>query len=259
MHGPTEFDDAEYFALRQKIADAAFVACIGDYCRSQLMRKSSEEDWTKLVTVRCGVDGATYAPAPEARGRGATEPPMILSVGRLMADKGQHVLVDALAALAAEGFDVRARIVGDGPNRAQLQRQINEAGLAERIELLGSVGQDRLPELYRASDLFVLSSFAEGIPVVVMEAMASAVPVIATSVMGLSELVTAGLTGRLVQPGRPDQLARQIRSALEDGAATAKMSEAARARVASEFTYPANIAPLADQFRRVTRSAQATS
>lgn len=252
MHGPTEFDDVDHFALPAKIEDAAFVACIGDYCRVQLMRKADPAQWDKLLTVRCGVGGTQYSPASETRARcGPMAPLSILSVARMAPDKGQRILISALALLHREGIDFKARLVGDGPDREEIEALVAVNGLGDRVQLLGNVGQDRLPDLYRASDLFVLSSFAEGIPVVLMEAMACKVPVVAPSVMGVGELVIDGVTGRLVQPGRPDLLAAAIRRVNDQPDEARELAEAGRALVADQFTYPSNVQPLAAAFSRV--------
>lgn len=248
MHGPTEFDDVDHYALATKVSDATFVACIGDYCRVQLMRTCPPEQWPKLVTVRCGVNAERYFTGPDTPDGLKNTPPVLLSVGRLMPDKGQRILIEALASLRAEGFEFRARLVGDGPDRDRLRTQIEAARLADCVELMGKVGQDDLPAMYRESDLFVLPSFAEGIPVVLMEAMACGVPVISSAVMGVGELVAHGTTGRLVHPGRPDLLAAAIRAALTDRETTVAMAETARRRVAEEFTFPANVEPLRRAF-----------
>jgi colanic acid/amylovoran biosynthesis glycosyltransferase len=201
MHGPSEFDDVTRYAVAEKVRRASFVACIGDFCRSQLMKLVEPSQWEKLRVVHCGVDPRAFTPA-ERNGRPGLH---VLCVGRLVPDKGQSILLDALAELRSRGVGVTATIVGDGPDRAALEAQAR--GLD--VEFTGAVGQDRIRELYAAADVFCLPSFAEGVPVVLMEAMASGLPVVTTRVMGIPELVDEVL----VPPGRSDALA----DALENG------------------------------------------
>lgn len=249
MHGPTEFDDVGYFALADKVESASFVACIGDYCRSQLMKVSPAETWAKLVVVRCGVDIERYP--EDSLQREVGENFAILSVGRLVADKGQRVLIQALNELALRGVAFTATLVGDGPDREWLEETVAAAGLTGRVTFEGNVGQDILPTLYRRSDLFVLASFAEGIPVVLMEAMASGTPVIATSIMGIGELVQDGVTGQLVPPGRADLLAEQLFAAATEAPDPAVI-RAARDRVETAFSHPGAAAPLIERFVALT-------
>ncbi|QEC46652.1 glycosyltransferase family 4 protein [Baekduia soli] len=234
MHGPTEFDDVTRYGLPRKVAEARFVACIGDYCRSQLMRISPPQDWAKLQIVRCGLDVERFT---------ATERPDrpggrldVLCLGRLVPDKGQRTLVHAVAALRREGLDVRATLAGDGPDRPALTALVQELGLAGVVTLTGPVGQDDVGDLYQAADVFCLPSFAEGIPVVLMEAMAMELPVVTTQIMGIPELVDDGVHGLLVEPGRPDVLAAALRALAADPAARREMGRRGRARVAESFS-----------------------
>lgn len=243
MHGPTEFDDVQEFALSAKVADASFVACIGDYCRSQLMRFSAPSEWSKLVTVRCGVDPERFVP-PDAR-PATTAAANLLSVGRLMPDKGQWLLIDAVAELRDGGWEGQLSLVGDGPDRAALEQRVRELGLDHSVRFLGNVGQDQLPSLYRAADIFVLASFAEGVPVVLMEAMASGLPVVASRIMGVGELVDDGRTGTLVAPARADLLADAIQRLTDDPEVRVRLGRAGRQTVLDGFAHPAVVTPLA--------------
>ncbi len=207
MHGPTEFDEVERFRLREKVAAARFVACISDYARAQLMRFSPPEDWERLHVVRCGVDTRFGRPSRSTAPRNGIR---LLTVARLAPDKGVEILIRALAETADDEAEVSVEIVGDGPDRSALENLAAELGVDDRIEFSGYVGQDRIREHYEAADAFCLPSFAEGIPVVLMEAMALEMPVIAPRVMGIPELVEHGKSGLLVPPGRIDALAAAI-------------------------------------------------
>jgi colanic acid/amylovoran biosynthesis glycosyltransferase len=216
MHGPGEFEDVLAFDLAAKVRSAAFVACISDFCRSQLMRHVEPEHWDKLHLVRMGVDASRYLGRADQR---AARPPgalRVLFVGRLVPEKGPTVLVEAVRMLADDGRDVELVLVGAGDLGTALRAQVQRDGLQSRVVLAGAVGQDDLPELYAWADDFCLPSFAEGVPVVLMEAMATELPVVTTRIAGIPELVVDGEHGRLVTPGRSDELAAAL---LEVGAA----------------------------------------
>lgn len=204
MHGPTEFENVKHFDLAAKVRSASAVACITDFTRSQLMRLVDPAEWPKLQLVPMSVDVDRFAPPIPARAHnGALR---VLFVGRLVPEKGPSVLVDALHSLSRE-VEVEARIAGSGPLFEELQADIRSRGLQSRIHLIGAVGQDDILDLYHWADVFCLPSFQEGLPVVLMEAMATGLPVITTPIAGIPELVHDHLTGCLVPPGRADVLA----------------------------------------------------
>jgi colanic acid/amylovoran biosynthesis glycosyltransferase len=232
MHGPAEFYDVTAHRLPEKVAASDFVACISDFCRSQLMGFSAREEWPKLHVVHCGVDTEKFA---QRAGTSAREGLRIVNVGRLVDVKGQALLLEALAQLRADGLDVQATIIGDGPERERLRALAGELGVEAAVEFTGAVGQDDIRGYYERADLFCAPSFAEGVPVVLMEAMATGLPVVATQVMGVPELVEDGVTGRLVPPGRADLVAEAIRGLAEQPDERARMGECGRAKVAAEF------------------------
>jgi glycosyltransferase involved in cell wall biosynthesis len=212
VHGPDEFDAPRALSLRDKVADAAFVAAISDFCSAQVRRWSRAEDWHKIHVVRCGVDRAFLdAAVPIAR-----QSRMLLSVGRLSAQKGQLLLIEAFARLRAAGFDATLTIAGDGELRADVERAIRAHGLEPDVTLAGWVDEAELRRLLVAARALVLPSFAEGLPVVLMEALAMERPVIATYVAGTPELVTHGQNGWLVPAGNIDALACAMHAALSE-------------------------------------------
>lgn len=210
MHGPTELEDVAAFDLAAKVRSAAFVACISDFCRSQLMRHVEPEHWDKLHLVRMGVDAERYPGGAAERAARPPGPLRVLFVGRLVPEKGPALLVEAVRALVADSHDVELVLVGAGALQPALRAQVDRGGLQARVRLLGAVGQDDLPELYAWADVFCLPSFAEGVPVVLMEAMATELPVVTTRIAGIPELVEDGVDGRLVTPGRSDELAAAL-------------------------------------------------
>lgn len=230
MHGPTEFEAVRAFDLAAKVEQADGVACITDFCRSQLMRLVDPEHWGKLDIVRMSVDAGRYAP-PGAREHRDDPRLRLLYVGRLVPEKGSLVLLDALADLTRQGVPVQARFVGAGPLEDTLRTVIARKGLEAIVDLVGAVGQDELPEHYHWADAFVLPSFQEGLPVVIMEALATELPVITTRIAGIPELVVDHEMGRVVTPGRADALAGAIRDVAGDPERRARQGEAGRAAV----------------------------
>lgn len=252
IHGPDEFDDVRGQSLAEKIARADFLFCIGSFARSQAMRLSDPAHWRKIEVARLGVDTASYAPRT-AKCAGAFH---ILCVGRLVAAKGQYVLVEAARRLAAEGRDFRVTIVGAGPEERGLRAAIGEAGLEGRVTLVGALNQDQVRRLYDEADAFVLPSFAEGIPVVLMEAMASGVPCITTRITGIPELIRGDDEGLLVAPSDADALAASIARLIDDPPLRAHIAAAARRRVDADFNLERNTARLGSLFARRLEALQ---
>ncbi len=211
VHGPEEFDRPEALGLREKIRHAEFVVAISDFGRSQLMRWTQAASWSKLHGVRCGVDAqfldGTPSPTPER--------PRLVCVGRLCEDKGQLLLVEAAGRLSREGISFELVLVGDGGLRPEIEAKIRQFGLEGRIQVRGWMdGAGVRREVIDARAL-VLPSFAEGLPVVIMEALALGRPVISTYVAGIPELVRPGVTGWLVPAGSIDALVDSIREVLQ--------------------------------------------
>ena len=244
MHGPTEFDDVTRFALAEKIRSARFVACISDYCRAQMMRLVEPSDWDRLKIVRCGLDADQLLTAMPAV-RPDDGPLDVLTVGRLVPDKGQALLLRALARLRDAGVPVRLTIVGDGPDRRALERLAGRLGVSDRVEFTGALGQPEVAARLRGADVFCLPSFAEGLPVVLMEAMAQGLPVIATRIAAVAELVDDGVSGALVSPSRVDELAEAIARLAADPELRSQMGEAGRRRVLRDYDVNDSAATLA--------------
>jgi glycosyltransferase involved in cell wall biosynthesis len=233
MHGPTELADVKAFGLAGKVADADLVVCISDFCRSQLMALVGEAQWSKLAVVHCGIDPARFAPVDRARP--ADAPLEVLCVGRLVPEKGQSLLVEAIADLRDRGVDVRLTLVGDGPSCQAIEAQVSRLGLGDLVHLAGAVGQDEILDHYAAADVFCLPSFAEGVPVVLMEAMATELPVLTTRITGVPELVEDGSSGVLVRPGRADALADALAELAKDPDLRRRLGVAGRRTVCADF------------------------
>ena len=250
MHGPTELFDVREHRLAQKAARADGVVCISEYARSQVMGLVGTEHWDKLRIVHCGLDVERFA-AVDRRGRPARE---ILSVGRAVPVKGQALLIEAIAELTRRSVDARLTVIGDGPQLAELRELAERLGVADRVVLAGAVGQEEIDGYYERADVFALPSFAEGLPVVLMEAMATGLPVVATRITGIPELVDEGVSGHLVAPGRVDGLVDAIARLLaETPERRAEMGRRGREEVESEFAIERTVEQLIDAFRRMQR------
>ncbi|MDZ4799396.1 MAG: glycosyltransferase [Bryobacteraceae bacterium] len=247
IHGPDEFYDAPGYSLTEKIAACTFLPCIGNYARSQMMKLSPPEHWDRFEVTPLGVDPAQFAPRPF---RPAPDPFEILCVGRLVPAKGQHVLVAAVARLRAEGRKVMLRFVGDGPDRASLERQAAALGLGTSVRFEGAVTQDVIREFYRSADVFALASFAEGIPVVLMEAMAMEVPCVTTWITGIPELIRDGVDGLLVAASDEAALAQAIARLQDDPELRRTIGAAGRQRVIDRYNLAPNVERLAAVYRR---------
>jgi len=241
IHGPDEFDDVpgQHLALKMALADD--VVCISQFAKGQLMRISSPAHWSKLQVCRLGVDPAQFTYAERAAGTAAVK---LLCVGRLSSAKAQVLLVQACAQLRDEGLAFNLTLVGDGPDRERIERAIAERSLGDRVHLTGSLNQAAVRAHFAAADIFVLPSLAEGIPVVLMEAMSSGVPCISTPVNGIPELIENGRTGLLATPGDVDSLTTQLRRLIEEPALRRSLAQAAHVKVLADFDLNRNVAQL---------------
>lgn len=247
MHGPTEFYDLRHFRLPEKVADAAFVVCISDFARSQLMGLSDPEVWDRLQVVHVGIPVEQFTPSRNGNGN-TPAVPTILYVGRLVPEKGQAVLLEAVARLRAEGRDVRVKLAGEGELRPHLEELCRGTGIEDLVTFLGPVSQERIRDLYAEAAIFCLPSFAEGVPVVLMEAMAMGLAVVTTRIAGIPELVEDGAGGVVVAPGRADELAGRIAALLDDPGKRHDLGARGREKVLAEFDADASAAQLHDLF-----------
>jgi glycosyltransferase involved in cell wall biosynthesis len=211
VHGPEEFDKPEFLHLGTKIEHAAFVVAVSDFGQSQLFRTCSYEQWSKMHVVHCGVDASFHDVAPTP----PPDAPRLTCVARLHEQKGLPMLVDAVALLRKSGVPVQVTIVGDGPLRGLLERRIEDLGLKDAIRLAGWMSNAEVRRELLASRALVLPSFAEGLPVVIMESLALHRPVISTYVAGIPELVEQDVCGKLVPAGAVEPLAVAMCEILE--------------------------------------------
>ena len=211
IHGPDEFDSPRLLHLREKVARAAFVTTISHFAKSQTYRWSDPADWKKVHVVRCGVDESFLEypcpPVPDAC--------RLVCVGRLAPSKGHVLLIQAAARLVEEGLNFETILVGDGPLRTLLEKQIEAHRLQETVKLRGWLSQEEVRQTVLSSRALVLPSFAEGLPVVIMEALALARPVIGTRIAGIPELLEDRVNGWLITSGSLEELIDALREALQ--------------------------------------------
>jgi colanic acid/amylovoran biosynthesis glycosyltransferase len=222
--------------LPAKLAAAAFVACISRYNRRYLLQHYPAARLTHLAVVRNGLDPARFPPHPHPR----RTPPGIIAVGRLVETKGFHVLVEACARLRDRGLPCRCLIIGDGPEAGRLRDLVNDFGVNDRVVLQGKVPPAELLPYYRQAEVLAMPACirnqdADGIPTVLIEAMAMEIPVVATRVSGIPELVVDGETGLLVAPDDAAALAAALARLLQDRDLARRLARAGRARVLAHY------------------------
>jgi len=255
-HGPEEFDSPRQLALGEKVKRSAFAIAISEFGRSQMYRWCDLADWPKIRVVRCVVDSAFL------NGDGATsdqkpEVGRLVSVGRLSEQKGFGVLIEAAVILRKQGVPFTLTILGDGELRPVLQKAIDENDLRETVLLAGWADGATVRREVLRSRALVMASFAEGLPVVLMEALALGRPVIATYVAGIPELVEPGVCGWLVPAGSAGALAGAMKAALEaPDEALEQMGRAGASRVGQMHRAEIEAEKLAALFDGARRSKE---
>ena len=209
------------------------------------MKASNPDQWDKFETVPLGIDPEVFVPGPRSTSDRTFN---VISVGRLSPEKAQRILIDAVALLIREGRQLRLRLVGDGPDRSALEKYILDLGLSDFVCMQGALNQDQLKSVYRESDAFALASLAEGVPVVLMEAMAMEIPCVATRITGIPELIAHELDGLLVEPSDPGQLAAALAHLMDDPDLRNRIGKAGRRKILEQYDLLKNTALLAKVF-----------
>lgn len=228
VHGPEEFDAPERLDLGGKIAAAAFAVAISSYGRSQLYRWADPADWDRIHVVHCGLETSGFAATPMPAGHGTC----LVAVGRFAEQKGFGLLIRAFARAHRTRPDLRLTLVGDGPLRPQIEAVIADLGIGAAVKLPGWQDSAGVRRAMSNAHALVVPSFAEGLPVVMMEAMALARPVVATAIAGIPELLRPGTDGWLIPAGDVSTLESAMLAVADAGPQRlAAMGDAARARV----------------------------
>ncbi|BAU10058.1 glycosyl transferase, group 1 family protein [Leptolyngbya sp. NIES-3755] len=209
IHGPEEFDTIQALSIVEKVERSSFVATVSSFSKSQLYRWCDQSQWNKVKIIHCGVDRSFFTettPIPAE--------PRIVCVGRLCEAKGQLLLIEAIKPIVAAGIPIKLVLVGDGAIRPQIEAMITAADLQNHVEITGWASNEEVRKQILAARALVLPSFAEGLPVALMESLALHRPVISTYIAGIPELVTPNQSGWLVPSGSISDLTDAIKSAI---------------------------------------------
>jgi glycosyltransferase involved in cell wall biosynthesis len=252
VHGPEEFDMPVALHIAEKVRQSRFVVAISSFGRSQLLRWISAADWSKIRVVHCGLDSEFLEQSP-------TPPPAtprLVCVGRLCEQKGQLLLLRAVHCLREQGTQVQLVLAGDGEMRPEIEALIAELDIADHVRITGWIGGPTVRQEILEARALVLPSFAEGLPVVLMEAMALGRPVISTYVAGIPELVIDGQTGWLIPAGDVQALSTAMKAALTlDDQRLVAMGSRARERALARHSIDIEAGKLAAHFRAATAAA----
>jgi len=249
VHGPEEFESP--LGLAEKVREAAFVAAISSYGRCQLYLRCEPTEWPKIQIVRCGIEPSFHRTTAHERPQSRR----LVCVGRLCEAKGQLLLVEATARLRAKGIKLELVLVGDGPLRGEIESAIERHGLDDTVRITGWISSDGVRNELLAARALVLPTFAEGLPVVIMEAMALRRPVLSTFVAGIPELVRAGENGWLFPAGSLHELAAAMEDCLSRPVAEIqRMGDAAYDRVIERHSIDVEAAKLANLFHSSRRA-----
>ena len=244
VHGPDEFQRP--MGLDEKIHRSRFAVAISSFGRSQLWLRSRYEDWPKVNVVHCGLEKSFYDDAPAQ----PTVEPRLVCVGRLCEAKGQLLLIEAAARLSIQGVPFELVLAGDGPMREAIETSIERHGLRTQVRITGWISSSAVRDEILASRALVLPSFAEGLPVVIMEAMALRRPVLTTYIAGIPELVRHGEDGWLFPAGSVEELMDAMRDCLSKSPAELqRLGDAGYERVLARHSIDAEAGKLATLFR----------
>ncbi len=252
VHGPDEFDGPSFIRLPEKVRNARFVVAISSFTRGQLFRWVDKAHWSKIKVVHCGLD-KSFLDAARPLAASCTR---LICVGRLCAQKGQLLLLSAASLLVREGVRFDLVLAGDGEMRAELEKSIGAQGLSAFVRITGWLSNNQVRDEILAARALVLPSFAEGLPVAIMEAMALQRPVLAPYVGGIPELVTHGKEGWLFPAGSVNELAAAMRECIEAPVSEiAHRGAQARERVLTRHDIDKEAKLLAELFRESTRES----
>jgi glycosyltransferase involved in cell wall biosynthesis len=245
VHG-TDLDNARFVGLAAKVRDCVFVVAVSSYGRSQIYRWVERQHWPKVHVVHCGLELAFH----DGHANHLAAARRLICVGRLSPEKGQLLLVEAAQRLAAKGVKFELVLAGDGELRTEIEALIARHKLQARVRVTGWISREQVRAEILAARALVLPSFAEGLPVVIMEAMALRRPVISTCIGGIPELVQPGEHGWLVPAGDVEELAHAMQTCLDAPAEMlARMGESAQKRVLARHSVDTEAAKLANLFQ----------
>jgi glycosyltransferase involved in cell wall biosynthesis len=249
LHGISEFDYPAGNLLGEKLHQAQFAACVSHFGRAQAMRIVPPEIWPRLHLVRCAIDPEELPDAAQQTKKlDKDRTTRLICVGRLSPEKGHAGLLQALSNLLGAGHNLHLTLVGDGPQEAMIRQLVQDLELEAQVEFAGRLDELSTLRAIASADILVLPSFMEGLPIVLMEALALNVPAIASRVAGIPELIVEGETGLMFDPGHWADLEKALARLSSDKALRKAMAKAGRRKIEAEFAYPAAAEPLLGLF-----------
>lgn len=250
IHGFQDFVNERDARLDLKAHSASFIVCVSDFTRSQLMRVTDPHLWHRFKVVRCGLDLDAFS-RRDAHPRSARA--RIITVARISPEKGHVVLLEALRVLRDRGVIAELEFVGSGDFTDEVRRRAAELGVAEQVHFTGELEPPAVIERLRGADIFCLPSFAEGLPVSIMEAMAVGVPVVSTYISGIPELAIHRQTALTVPAGSVDALADALEELIADPHLAEQLADAAEKAVRADYSSARNVDLLAVAFTEAMR------
>lgn len=247
VHGPDIFYNINENLIREKVHESKFIRVISYFCQSQLMRESNPMNWDKFNIARCGVNLEQFK---AIKTKTKNEILNITCVGRLTPSKGQMILVKTAKLLKDKKMKFKLTLVGGGEDFEIIQEALKKMGLSDCVNLTGPVSHDRVKEILSTSDVFVLPSFAEGVPVALMEAMAMEIPVISTKITGIHELIEDKVDGFLVEASNEIQLGDLLSDIIAGKIDLNKIKENARKKVVEKYDINKNINQMIEMFNK---------
>jgi glycosyltransferase involved in cell wall biosynthesis len=247
LHGISETDYPAGLLLSAKIEAASFVACVSEFGRAQAMRISPPQHWRKLAIVRCALD---FKDLPKKPSTDPARRTRLICVGRLSPEKGHLGLLEAFANMLARGIDAELVLVGDGPEKEKIEQTLSKLNLSGKVQLAGLLAEDATLAEIADADILVLASFMEGLPVVLMEAMALGIPVVATRVAGIPELIVDEQNGLLFSPANWDELAEQLSRLCTDSPLRGRLGDSGKERVLKSHDVARAFDPLIRYFEQ---------
>ncbi|QDZ08051.1 glycosyltransferase family 4 protein [Sphingomonas panacisoli] len=245
LHGISEFDYPAGWLLPAKLERADFAACVSYFGMAQAMRLTLPEIWKKLAVVRCAIDPASLPVADRHSRSGALK---LICVGRLSAEKGHAGLIGVVQRLTRAGADMHLTLVGDGPQRVTLEALVTELDVRDRVTFAGAATERDTLEAIAKADILVLASFMEGLPIVLIEALAMGIPVVASRVAGIPEVVEEGRTGLLFEPGNWRQLEDALGRLSREPSLRDDLARQTPSQQFGQFFYPDAARPLIGLF-----------
>lgn len=241
IHGSCDFDYPAGTLLGKKLESVSFANCASNFGRAQAFRVVDSKFWQKIFISRCGIE---LDALPELVTRQSNNKFRIICVGRISSEKGHIGLIEACAKVFKEFDNAELVLIGDGPDRANIEYSIKNNGISDKVTLLGNVSEAEVLSQLVDADLFALPSLMEGVPLVLMEAMAMSIPVVAPRLAGIPELVEDRVSGLLYTPADWDDMSSKILELIEDKKMTSTLVKNGRKKVLDEFVINKSVEPL---------------